>query len=95
MYSRGSGFCESMNLATLPLKGSLTHFKREERQIVTLLHESSLTKKLLTNIFIPQSPVTPRKTPIKEEQASGKKTQSKENILVRVSGFSSHLALLL
>lgn len=92
MYSRGSGFASLYELG-YPFSQGITYTLQKRREAdCDLATWKLIDQKLLTNIFIPQSPVTPRKTPIKEEQASGKNAKSKENILVGLSVFSSHLA---
>lgn len=51
-----------------------------------------IDQKLLTNIFIPPSPVTPRKTPIIEAQAGGVKENEKQEKNEDFWDFLSHLA---
>lgn len=66
----------SLNLTTLPLEGLLTHFKRKERQIVTLLHEGSLSKNdALTSSFpkvrLPQRRLQSKRHMPKEKKNGG------------------------
>lgn len=62
-----------MNLASLPLKGSLTHFKREERQIVTLLHEDSLTKSYSLTSSFPKVLLPPGRLQSKSHRPAGER----------------------
>lgn len=63
-----------MNFATPLLKGSLTHFKREERQIVTLIHEGSLTKSYSVTFSFPNV-LLPQGTPQSKRNKSMEKSK--------------------
>lgn len=63
-----------MNFATPLLKGSLTHFKREERQIVTLIHEGSLTKSYSVTFSFPNG-LLPQGTPQSKRNKSMEKSK--------------------
>lgn len=78
MYSWGSGFVSLYELGYSASQGITYTLQKRREADCDLATWRLIDQKLLTNIFIPQSPVTPRKTPIKDTRAGGKTKHKQE-----------------